>query len=585
MQEHRFLFDRFEVRPAERALLADGQPVELGARAFDLLLALLTHRDRVVGKDELMGRVWPGVVVEENNLQVQISALRKILGPQAIATIPGRGYQFVAPIQSGEPQIYPEQATSTHDDPPTQSVSAKSPPPAPFPGETILTARSALIQSRWRLPAAAALVFLAVALTVGWYVTDAPEPKPGDAAPVLSIVVAPFANHTGDAGHDHIADGLTTSLITDLARLQDTIVISAATAFTYKGRATSAQQLGRELQVRYVLQGSVQRSGSRLRINTQLADTATDSQLWSTTIEGDQSDLFALQDSVIARVSTSIGREMVRHSAHASRDIHNPTATDLLLRARALRPLPQSAERHLQSIEWYRRVLELEPDNARAMTGLARSLVLICNNFGRQLKIDKPTAALHYQEAHRLAVRAMQIDPRDEEIYMVLANYAAFRGNREGSRQFAETRLAKAPRSLSAHNDLAVWHFYAGNAEQAIALLKKGLALDPLNTAGGLEFNLGRAYFMSGDYDQAIHWLHRSKTRVSTITTTHAYLAMAYAMKGDERQAAVFAAELREAHPDFNLSYFSRVDDVPQAFEDYWQKRLLPAAKKAGLVG
>jgi len=588
MPEPSLLFDRFEVRPAERALWVDGQPVELGSRAFDLLLVLIAHRDRVVAKDELLEKVWPGLVVEENNLQVQISTLRKLLGAQTIATIPGRGYQWVAPPLEKPAGMERRRNAADAFPPPTPAAPMSSPAPVPAPGSAPAPAPAgAPSQLRSMRVAMLAVVALAVTLAAGlaaWRHTDDDTGRVETAPTPLSIVVLPFANHTGDAERGHIADGITASLISDLARLRDTIVINAATAFTYKGKTATAQELGKELGVRFVLQGDVQRSGARLRINTQLADTSSGRQLWSETFEGEQSDLFNLQDQLIGRVGISIGREMVKHVVRAGvRNGRDTDVVDLLLRARALRFQPQSRERHDQLMSLYRRVLELEPDNSRALVGLATSLMLRTSNDGYDL--DRETAKRYLDEAHRLAMRAIELDPGDDEVYSVIAAYAGYRGDRAGWRQAAEKRLLLAPRSLGAHNEVALWHFYAGDADQAIVLLKKGRDLDPINNAGGIEFNLGRAYFMKRDYDEAIRWFNSARARRARITVVEAYLAMAYTEKGESALAATAREELRRRHPNFNEKFFSRPTPSTPEFDAYWQDRLLPAAKRAGLFG
>src|SRR5580704_2281498 len=140
--------------------------------------------------------------------------------------------------------------------------------------------------------------------------STAPAAATADAGP-LSIVVLPFTNLTGDANQAYVADGLTASLTADLSRIRDAFIVNAATAFAYKDKPVTAQHVGRELGVHFVLQGSVQLSGTKIRINAQLADASSNAQLWSESFEGDQSDLFALQDQVTARISNSIGREMV----------------------------------------------------------------------------------------------------------------------------------------------------------------------------------------------------------------------------------------------------------------------------------
>jgi TolB-like protein len=164
----------------------------------------------------------------------------------------------------------------------------------------------------------------------------------GDAGP-LSIVVLPFANLTGDPQQAYVADGLTAAITSDLSRIRDAFIVSTATAFAYKDKAVTVQQIGKELGVRFALQGGVQRSGDKIRINAQLADTTTNAQLWSESFEGNQGDLFALQEMVTARIGRSIGREMlivaVRDSESRKSD---PRAIDLLLRAKAISLKPDS---------------------------------------------------------------------------------------------------------------------------------------------------------------------------------------------------------------------------------------------------
>src|SRR5512147_2306923 len=180
----------------------------------------------------------------------------------------------------------------------------------------------------------------------------APRPAPAavaaDAGP-LSIVVLPFQNLTGDANQAYVADGLTARLTADLSRIRDAFIVNTATAFAYKDKPVTAQQVGRELGVHFVLQGSVQRDGTKIRINVQLADANSNAQLWSESFEGDQSDLFALQDRVTTLVGNSIGREMVIVAARES-EIRksSPKVADLMLRAKALQLKPRTLQNEQQ---------------------------------------------------------------------------------------------------------------------------------------------------------------------------------------------------------------------------------------------
>src|SRR5271167_1924961 len=165
---------------------------------------------------------------------------------------------------------------------------------------------------------------------------SAPAIVTADAGP-LSIVVLPFQNLTGDANQAYVADGLTASLTADLSRIRDAFIVNSATAFAYKDKPLTARQVGKDLGVHFVLHGSVQRNGTKIRINAQLADANSNAQLWSESFEGDQSNLFALQDQVTTLVGNSIGREMVIVAARESESRKsNPKAADLMLRALAL---------------------------------------------------------------------------------------------------------------------------------------------------------------------------------------------------------------------------------------------------------
>ena len=174
--------------------------------------------------------------------------------------------------------------------------------------------------------------------------------------------------------------------VVDRMRVRDAFVVAAATAFTYKGKSVNLQQLGTDLGVRFVLQGSVERGGNTIRINAQLADAQTNAQLWTEKFEGDQANLFALQDQVTARIGNSVGREMVVMAARESEKRRsNPQATDYILRARAAEYRPQSLE-NLEQIEgWYRQALELDQDSVTAIVGLARTLAITAFNFGLEL--------------------------------------------------------------------------------------------------------------------------------------------------------------------------------------------------------
>ena len=273
-----FLFAGFRLDRRGGSLFQCGEdgvltPVPIGPRALDVLGVLVARAGDLVSRDEIIAAAWPEAVVNDNNLNMQIAAIRRVLDddeamPSCIQTIPRRGYRFVAPVTRGGPaaQLIPVQPLRPGD----QDYAARAVPKS----------RSRYRAGRAIMAGVVGALVLAAAVTAAWNLPSLwfAGARP---APRLSIVVLPFANLGGDPGQQYFADGITDDLTTDLSRLADMLVISRDTAFTYKEKPVSAKRIGRELGVRYVLEGSVQRSANQVRINAQLIDAETDMHLWA----------------------------------------------------------------------------------------------------------------------------------------------------------------------------------------------------------------------------------------------------------------------------------------------------------------
>jgi len=399
----------------------------------------------------------------------------------------------------------------------------------------------------------------------------------------LSVMVLPFQNLTGDPNQDYVADGLTASLTADLSRIRDAFIISAATAFAYKDKPLTAQQVGRELGVHFVLHGSVQRNNTKIRINAQLADANSNAQLWSESFEGDQSDLFALQDQVTTRIANSIGREMVIVAARESETSKsNPKVADLMLRARALDLKPASLKKVQQMEDLYRQSLALEPNNASAIVGLAISVARQPNNFGSQM--DESVKEKKYVEGRDLALKAKELDPDNPGAYVPIAMYAAHHGDFAGARRATETRLSLEPKNPSAYVNLAFTVLIMGEPKKAIELLTQGINLRPKHPHEFTLFFLGNAYFMLGDNDAAIEWLQKSLETNPGWGKAYAYLAMAYALKGEDALARATAADLRRVDAKETLSaYRKEIVLRPATYKEWFETKLVPAWRKAEL--
>ena len=410
----------------------------------------------------------------------------------------------------------------------------------------------------------------------------APAVVTADAGP-LSIVVLPFTNLTGDASQAYVADGLTASLTSDLSRIRDAFIVSAATAFAYKDKAVTAQQVGKDLGVHFVLHGSVQRSGTRIRINAQLSDATSNAQLWSESFDGDQSDLFAIQDRVTTLVGNSIGREMVIVAARESETRKSSgKVADLILRARALWLKPMSLENSQQTEDLYRKALALEPNNAGAMVGLANSLTRQAYNYF--MNMDESVKEQKFVEARNLALEAKKLDPENPGVYSAIGVYALFHHDWDGALHAYETQLSLQPKNPAAYNNPALIFIYIGEPQKAIDLLAKGFNLDPKHADDALLLNLGRAYLMLGDYDAAIEWFLKGTERNPRFNFTYSYLAMAYALKGENAKAHAAAAAARSLKPNLTLSSLrEHHSSRPAQYNEYFESKLVPAWRMAGL--
>jgi adenylate cyclase len=414
----------------------------------------------------------------------------------------------------------------------------------------------------------------------------APGSAPTVAAPAaapLSIAVLPFQNLTGDPSQEYVADGLTAALTADLSRIRDAFIVNAKTAFAYKDKPVTAQQVGKDLGVRFVLQGSVQRSGSKIRINAQLADASSNAQLWSENFEGERSDLFSLQDRVTTLVANSIGRKMIIVAARESETRKSGSrAADLMLRARALGMMP-STLKNLQQIEdLLRQALALEPNNASVMVRLAIAVALQPDNFPDEL--DESTKERKLVEARDLALKARELDPDNPDGYVVIEIYALQHGDFAGARRAAETQVSLRPRDAAAYVNLANALLYEGEPTRAIELLTRANNLDPAHPPEWSSLELGAAYFMRGDNDAAIGWLQKCVEEHPTFAFAYAYLAMAYALTGEDGRARAAAAEMRRLSPNTRLSTFDTPNpSSPAAYKEYRESTLVPAWRKAGL--
>jgi TolB-like protein/DNA-binding winged helix-turn-helix (wHTH) protein len=357
-------------------------PVVLGSRALDLLGLLVERQGELVAKDAIMETVWPGTAVEEGNLTVQISTLRRILDQNreegsCIQTVPGRGYRFIAPVTRVEPAGPPISVRPPGNGSSGSIAENRDPQGPSAPGQPGRMPAAAAPRDRHRLSRGimaaviGALGLLAVVAAGNWHL---PWSREARSVPRLSVVVLPFTDLSGDPGQGYIADGVTDDLTTDLSRIADMFVISRNTAFTYRNKPVDAKRIGRELGVRYVLDGSVRRSGNQVRVNAQLIDAETDAHLWAERFDRDAGDLFALQDEITSRIAVALNLELI--GTEAARPTDNPDALDYILRGRAAWAKAPTRDNYREVIGLFEHALALgrsaEPVGERAGKPRAR---------------------------------------------------------------------------------------------------------------------------------------------------------------------------------------------------------------------
>jgi TolB-like protein len=503
-----YRFGRFSLDTARRELRSGETLIQVEPQVFDLLTYVIEARDRVVSRDDLLQAVWRGRIVSEATLSSRLNAARAAIGDtgaaqRLIRTLPRKGVRFVGAVEV------------TVDDPPSAAAAATAPDLGP-----------------WR------------------------------AAPYApAIAVLPFANLSGDPEQDYFADGMTEELITALSRNSGLFVIARNSSFTYKGKAVDVRQVGRDLGVAYVLEGSVRRSRARLRITGQLVDAASGAHLWAERFDGSLGEIFELQERVSDSVATAIEPtlQMAEITRLTREPPRRPGAYDLVLRAYALLSefTPASMAAALTCLEQSRAI---DPDYALAMAAVAYCRAQC--HFQGWIKQNDATCA----EAVDLAWDAVSLAPSDAQI-LWMAAFAIWnmaRSERERARDLFRRSLLLNPNSAMALT-LGGWiETMCGNLTEGRAMVARAQRLNPRDPRG---------WFMSGvtaiaavieeDYPEALVWAERSLAQNPRFAVALRVTVVAYMKLGKKDRAEEAVRTLLRIEPDLTVSEFFRRIPVP----------------------
>jgi adenylate cyclase len=371
------------------------------------------------------------------------------------------------------------------------------------------------------------------------------EIPPPPAAPRLSIVVLPFSNLSGDPEQDYFADGLTDDVTTDLSRIDDSFVIARHTAFTYKGRAGSidVREVGRELGVRYVLEGSVQRAGSRVQLNAQLIDAATGGTLWAERFEGTRDDLSSLQDEVIGRIAATLRLELIEAEGRRLEHEHRnaPEALDDAMRGWALLRRPYSRENLQEARHLFERALTADPNTVSALTGLAHVLE------------GRGASPANRERADALLRRALDLEPNRAAVHFVLGQVRRSQGRFQEAVDAFQTAVTLDRNYARAYLALGWTLMLLGRPEEAIPLAERAMRLNPHDpNIGENFFVIGSAHLLAGRLDEAIEKLEKARSSSPRLWYIHLNLAAAYGLAQRLGEAKQALAEHLRLRPEFN---------------------------------
>ena len=505
-----------------RELSREQVPIAVEPQVFDLVVHLMQNRDRVVSKDELIDKIWHGRSVSESTLTSRINAARKAIGDSGasqalIRTIARKGFRFVGDVE------------------------AKG-------------ATSALEHGRtaWMPRASLAL----------------PE-RP-------AIAVLPFTNMSGEPGQDYFSDGISEDIITALSKLRWFFVVARNSSFVYKGRAVHIGEVARELGVRYVVEGSVRRSGERVRISAQLNDVSTGSHLWAERYDRELADIFAVQDEITEAIVAAIEPQL--YAAENFRAQQKPPgsldAWDLVMRAlsyhwRITREDNAAAQALLE------KAVAIDPAYGKALGLLATSHI-----FGAHMGWADMAATVPIAE--RAALAAVEADREDAFAHHGLAYAYLFRRRFDDALAEFELALQLNPNFAMAHAFYGVTLCYAGRWQDGDAAARRALRLSPRDPLAAIYCGVAAyARFVGRDYEGAVQMARESMRQRADFVGAHRVLTAAAGMSGDPALAASALDGLRRAQPTVSLAWITR--ELPMLRNED-RAHYLEGLRRAGLT-
>ncbi len=495
-----FLFENYCLDADRRELKRGSELIATGPKVFDLLLFLVRNREQVVTRDDLLHSVWGGRIVSESTLTSHINAVRKAIGDtgkeqRLIRTVSRRGLRFIGKIEEQEL-------------------------PASIP--------------------IAATIIAGEKLTPVLALPDSP-----------SIAVLPFRNLSGNVEQDYFADGIVEDIITALSRIRWLFVIARNSSFTYKGRTVDEKQVGRELGVRYVVEGSVRQSESRIRITGQLVDASAGTHLWADRFEGRLDDIFELQDQIATSIVGAIASQLER--AEIERARRKPTG-NLSAYDNYLRAMPHlhrgTREAIDEALPLFYKAMQLDPEFASA-----HAMAAWCH-FWRKINgwmTDRPQ---EIAEGVRLARLAVELG-KDDAVALTRGGHALahLAGDLDGGIALVDKALVLNPNLAAAWFLGGFLRTVRGDPDAAIEFFTRAMRFSPLDPEMfRMQAGMALSHLFAGRFDAASSWAEQSFREAPTFLAVVAIIAASHAIAGRTEQARTAVEHLRKLDPTFRIS-------------------------------
>jgi DNA-binding winged helix-turn-helix (wHTH) protein/tetratricopeptide (TPR) repeat protein len=573
-------FGPFRLDPQRRRLLREGEAVPLKPKDFDTLLALVERGGHVLPKEALMERVWPGSFVEEGNLSLHISNLRKALGEKRdqhkyIVTVPGQGYEFVASVR---------ELKETDAD---LMITERS--------KTSINIEDQLIEQPRYFPASLSKTWLAIIITAlvvvagGFYFIRKRAAVAVSSSPIKSLAVLPFKPLSAVNRDESLELGMADTLITRLSNIKGIILRPTSAVRRYSDLQQDAVEAGRQLQVEAVLEGNIQRSGDRIRVTARLIRVSDGTALWAQQFDEKFGDIFTVQDSISQRLTSSLSLTTTGEEKEllAKHHTDNSQAYESYLKGRYFYGGVVSEEGLKKSIAYYEQAIKLDPNYAEAYSGLANSYMRLGNVWGfvspretfpkaepvlkKALELDESLSDVHaslgtykfYYEwdwagAEREFKRAIELNSNLGRAHHEYATLLQVFGRFDEA--VAERELSRQLDPLSPNPVATVGypHYYAGRYDEAIKYYQQALELDPNFSWAHLW--IGQAYLEKGLRDEAIAEIEKALKLSDGSTRALATLGYAYAVAGKRDEALKVIGKLKEtANQRYVSPYFIAV--------------------------